>query len=146
TKIYNVKGQYIVQLTVSDATHSALANPIVIQVGIPPTITIGSPTEGALYRASDTIFYSAAATDGAGFDIDDGDVTTEVFLHHLTHIHPFLGPIVGKNGSFDIPTTGESSPDTWFEIKFTATDTNGLSTSKSVNIFPRKVNFTLETS
>ena len=117
-----------------------------IQVGLPPELTVSAPTEGQLYRAGDTITYNAFARDAAGFDLDDGDIKTEVRLHHGTHFHPFVGPLTGRAGSFTIPTTGEASADTSYEIKVTATDGNGLSTSKIVNIFPRKSQLSLATS
>ena len=122
------------------------AQPIVIQVGVPPELTVSTPTEGQLYRAGDTITYNAFARDAAGFDLNDGDIKTEVRLHHGTHFHPFVGPLTGRAGSFTIPTTGEASADTSYEIKVTATDSNGLSTSKVVNIFPRKSQVSLATS
>ena len=109
-----------------------------IQVGLPPELTVSTPTEGQLYQAGDTITYNAFARDAAGFDLDDGDIKTVVRLHHGTHFHPFLGPVAGRAGSFTIPTTGEASADTSYEITVTATDSNGLSTSKVVNIFPRR--------
>lgn len=157
-KTYNQKGKYIAKLTVSDGSNSAPSNPIVIQVGLPPVVTIGAPQNNSSYRAGDTIFYSASAVDGAGFDIHDGDVTTEVIFHHQTHIHPFLGPFTGneqgcsccntcnnKNGTFLVPTTGESAADTWYEIKVTANDTNGLTDTKSVRINPIVSNLTFNT-
>ena len=111
-----------------------------------PELTVSTPTEGQLYRAGDTITYNAFARDAAGFDLDDGDIKTEVRLHHGTHFHPFVGPLTGRAGSFTIPRTGEASADTSYEIKVTATDSNGLSTSKIVNIFPRKSQVSLATS
>jgi hypothetical protein len=70
----------------------------VIQVGIPPTLTVSSPVDGATYRAGDTITWNAFANDAAGFDLDDADITTVVRLHHGTLFHPFLesyfGPVV----------------------------------------------------
>ena len=54
------------------------AQPIVIQVGIPPALIVAAPTEGQLYRAGDTITYNAFATDAAGFDLNDADIKTEV--------------------------------------------------------------------
>ena len=74
------------------------AQPIVIQVGLPPELTVSAPTEGQLYRAGDTITYNAFARDAAGFDLDDGDIKTEVRLHHGTHFHPFVGPLTGRAG------------------------------------------------
>ncbi len=131
TKTYAAKGVYTARLTVSAAGDQTAAQPIVIQVGLPPELTVSAPTEGQLYQAGDTITYNAFARDAAGFDLDDGDIKTEVRLHHGTHFHPFVGPLTGRAGSFTIPTTGEASADTSYEIKVTATDTNGLSASKS---------------
>ena len=146
TKTYAEKGVYTARLTVSAGGDQVNAQPIVIQVGLAPELTVSTPTEGQLYRAGDTITYNAFASDAAGFDLDDGDIKTEVRLHHGTHFHPFVGPLTGRAGSFPIPRTGEASADTSYEIKVTATDSNGLSTSKIVNIFPRKTQVSLATS
>lgn len=145
-KTYTEKGVYTVRLRVSDGQETSLAQPIVIQVGIPPTLTVAAPTEGALYRAGDTITYNAFASDAAGFDLDDGAIKTEIRLHHGSHYHPFAGPLTGRAGSFTVPTTGEASADTSYETKVTATDTNGLSTTKTVEIRPRTSQLTLDTS
>lgn len=143
TKTYTQKGKFFVHLTVSDGTHSVPAHPLVIQVGLPPTVNIGAPANNSTFKAGDTIFYTASAVDGAGFDISDANYTTEVVFHHQTHIHPFLGPLHGnKTGNFQIPDTGEPSADIWYEIKVTATDSNGLSDTKSVRINPITSNIT----
>jgi glucose/arabinose dehydrogenase/PKD repeat protein len=146
TKTYSEKGVYIARLTVSAGGDEVPAQPIVIQAGLPPELNISTPAEGDLYRAGDTITYNAFARDGAGFDLDDGDIKTEVRLHHGTHFHPFVGPLTGRAGSFTIPRTGEASADTSYEIKVTATDSNGLFTDKIVNVFPRKSQVSLATS
>jgi glucose/arabinose dehydrogenase/PKD repeat protein len=146
TKTYDHKGVYVAHLTVSAGGDETQAQPIVIQVGLPPELTVSAPTEGDLYRAGDTITYNAFARDAAGFDLNDGDIKTEVRLHHGSHFHPFVGPLTGRAGSFTIPRTGEASADTSYEIKVTATDSNGLSTSKIISIFPRKTQLSLETT
>ncbi|MBA3724262.1 MAG: PQQ-dependent sugar dehydrogenase [Candidatus Levybacteria bacterium] len=143
TKTFTVKGTYTVELTVSDGTNTANAVPLVIQVGNPPMLTVGAPNEGSTYRAGDTINYTSHAIDAAGFDMNDGAIKTEILLHHNTHIHPFLGPFTGRAGSFKTPEQGEASADTWFEIKVTVTDENGLTDTKSVNVYPIKSNITL---
>ncbi len=145
TKTYPNKGQYTVQLRVSNGTYTALANPIVIQVGIPPKITIGTPQDRATYKAGDSITVNVSAVDGAGFDISDGSLATTIVFHHQTHIHPFLGPLTGRSNTFTIPNTGESSPDTWFEIDATATDTSGLQSTAVTQIYPNKVNLSFNT-
>ena len=146
TKTYDAKGVYSARLTVSAGGDQARSQPIVIQVGIPPELTVSAPVEGQLYRAGDTITYNAFARDAAGLDLNDADIKTEVRLHHGSHFHPFVGPLTGRAGSFTIPTTGEASADTSYEIKVTATDGNGLTATKVVNVFPRKTEISLETS
>jgi glucose/arabinose dehydrogenase len=146
TKTYGAKGVYTARLTVSAGGDEVNAQPIVIQVGLAPELTVSAPTEGQLYRAGDTIIYNAFARDAAGFDLDDGDIKTEVRLHHGSHFHPFVGPLTGRAGSFTIPRTGEASADTSYEVKVTATDDNGLSTSRIVNILPRKSELSVATS
>ncbi len=143
---YTNNGSYLAQLTVSDGVNTVDAIPIVIQVGIAPTVTIGMPANNSQYKSGDSITYSVSATDGVGNDMNDNDIGVEILFHHLTHIHPFLGPLYGRNGTFVIPTTGEPSDATWFEIKATATDTNGLSTTKSVFIYPKVVDLTFQTN
>jgi glucose/arabinose dehydrogenase len=136
-KTYSTVGVYPVTLTVSDGQNTVTSRPLVIQVGTPPTVRIAAPVDGSAYNSGDTITYNAFGNDAAGFDVSDGDIKTEVFLHHNTHIHPFVGPLTGRVGTFTVPTTGEASANTWFEIKVTVKDRNALSTSKSVFIYPR---------
>ena len=146
TKTYTEKGVYTARLTVTSAGDHIPAQPIVIQAGILPELTVSAPTEGQLYQAGDTITYNAFARDAAGFDLDDGDIKTEVRLHHGTHFHPFVGPLTGRAGYFTIPQTGEASADTSYEVKVTATDANGLTATKVVNVLPRKSDITVATS
>ncbi len=142
TKVYSTNGTYTVELHVSDGQYTDLAVPIVIQVGIPPTVNIISPLDKSTYKAGDTINYQIQAQDSAGNNLSGNSVQTTVVFHHQTHIHPFLGPIPGTTGQFTIPTTGESSPVTWYEIDVTATDGSGLATTKIINIYPIESNLT----
>ncbi|MFI5932262.1 PQQ-dependent sugar dehydrogenase [Actinoplanes sp. NPDC051494] len=145
-KIYPHTGVYVATLTVTDSEgNAAAAVPVVVQVGIAPTVTVAVPADGSRYRAGDVITYNAFASDAAGFDLDDNDIATTVVLHHGTHVHPFAGPLTGRAGSFTVPVTGESSADTWYEITVTATDTNGLSTSRSITVRPVTGTFTVAT-
>ncbi|MFI5910028.1 PA14 domain-containing protein [Dactylosporangium sp. NPDC051541] len=146
TKVYPAVGVYPATLTVSDGSTTVASRPIVIQVGTPPVVRIAAPVDGSAYNSGDTVTYNAFGNDAAGYDVSDGDIKTEVFLHHNTHVHPFVGPLTGRVGQFTIPATGEASANTWFEIKVTVTDRNGLSSTKSVSIHPRTSTMTFATS
>ncbi len=143
---YNGTGSYTVDLTVSDGQNAVQSVPLVIQVGIPPFVTIGSPADGSTYKAGDEITYSIHAVDGVGNDVNDGAIVSEVLFHHHTHIHPFFGPVIGRNQTFTVPTTGEPDPDVWYEIKATVTDSNGLSDTKSIFIYPIKTQLTFNSN
>ena len=143
---YTEKGVYTARLTVTSNDDHVVAQPIVLQAGLPPELIVSSATEGQLYHAGDTITYNAFARDAAGFDLNDANIKTEVRLHHHTHYHPFAGPLTGRAGSFTIPTTGEASDDTSYELTVTATDSNGLTATKVVSVYPRKSNITVASS
>ena len=75
-----------------------------------------------------------------------------LFEHHPLnnpnhHTHPFYPPTSGiAGGTFTIPRTGETDPDVWFRIFFTARDSYGLSTTIVREIYPRHVKMRVTTS
>jgi glucose/arabinose dehydrogenase len=138
---YNNRGRYTVRLTTSDGTNNTPSNVLTITVGSPPQVTINNPTDGAKFRAGDTITLSGAAMDAEDGPLGGSNLSWKVVFHHETHIHPYIDQIVGSNGSFQIPTSGHSFHEsTSYEIVLTATDSDGIQTQKSVSIYPDKVN------
>ena len=142
THTYPNAGPYQARLSVSDGVNVALGTPILIQVGRPPVPIIGSPSNGATFRAGDTIAFSGSASDP-----DDGVLRASAFswtivFHHESHVHPAAGPFTGiSSGSFVIPTSGHDfSGNTSYEIILTVVDSSGLQASTSVFIQPQKVN------
>jgi glucose/arabinose dehydrogenase len=113
----------------------------------PPTANITAPANNTLYTAGDTINFS-----GTGVDPEDGVLPPSAFtwrvdLHHDTHTHPHLLPTSGiTSGSFNIPTTGETSANVWYRIHLTVRDSGGLTSSTFVDVVPRKSTITLATS
>ena len=144
---YSQPGQYSARLSVSDGVTTTFSTPVSISVGSPPTATILSPQDGSFFVAGDVISYS-----GDGTDPDDGTLPASAFTWridflHEGHVHPGT-PISGvKSGTFTIPTSGHDfSGNTRYRITLTVTDSTGLTDTRSVLIYPRKVNLCFDTA
>ena len=137
-------GRYTVRLTTSDGELETVSAPIAISAGSAPTVRILSPAAGSTFRAGDVIAYSGEASDP-----DDGPLTPtwKVVFHHDGHIHPVLDGATGESGTLTVPTSGHSfAGDTSFELVLTATDSDGLTASQSVEIEPQKAAVSLATA
>ena len=143
---YLQAGQYTARLTVSDGVNNTIGSPITISVGNPPAATISSPTDGSFFIAGDVITFRGDATDVEDGVLPASSFTWNIDFLHEGHVHPGT-PVTGvKNGTFTIPTSGHDfSGFTRYRIKLTVTDSNGLQSSTSVTIFPRKVNLSFDT-
>ena len=113
---------------------------------MPPPATIDSPTDGATFRAGDVISFSGNGTDPEDGTLPASAFTWNIDFLHDGHVHPGT-PITGvKSGTFTIPTTGHDfSGNTRYRITLTVTDSNGLKDTKSVTVWPQKVNLTFDT-
>lgn len=147
TKIYTTRGSYTAKVTVSDGVSEVISQSITIQAGTPPVLTFISPDEGFTYRAEDIISYEASAVDEFGQVIPDENFITEILHHRGSHIHPHEGPLTGVNsGEFYIPAIGKADPDQWYEIKITAIDNDGLSTTNSRLVYPELSSYTVDST
>jgi glucose/arabinose dehydrogenase len=112
-----------------------------------PAATITTPAAGTLYTGGMVISYA-----GTGSDPEDGTLpasafTWQVDFHHDTHSHPFMPATTGAlNGTFTIPTTGETSANVWYRIYLTVHDSSGATHTVQRDIMPRKVSLTLATT
>jgi glucose/arabinose dehydrogenase len=139
THSYDDNGAYEVVLRVTDGNQSVVASPIDIIVGTPPSASILSPGNNALFRAGESIHISGDAFDPDGVLNDESYEWTVRFIHN-DHFHPELTAVSGPDISFDIGTTGHDYSDhTGYEITLTVTDADGLSDTETVTIFPDKV-------
>jgi glucose/arabinose dehydrogenase len=143
---YSQAGQYTARLSVSDGVNTTQATALSIAVGNPPTATILSPQDGSLFRAGDVISFSGDATDPEDGTLPASAFTWNIDFLHEGHVHPGT-PITGvKSGTFTIPTSGHDfSGNTRYRITLTVTDSTGLTATKSVVIFPDKVNLSFAT-
>ena len=144
---YAEPGQYVVRLTVSDGENSSISTPLNISVGSAPTATIASPTDGATFRAGDVISYG-----GDGMDADDGALPASAFTWnidflHENHVHPTIATTGVKSGTFTVPTAGHDfQGNTRYRITLTVMDSDGLRDTRSVIVWPQKVNLPFDTT
>ncbi|GIV32050.1 MAG: hypothetical protein KatS3mg030_352 [Saprospiraceae bacterium] len=110
-----------------------------------PQTLILSPIDGSRYAAGDTIFFQGMATDAEEGTIPPHRLFWRIDFHHDDHTHPALSPTPGiLSGSFVVPRVDETDPDTWYRIYLTATDSSGLSSTTTAEVFPYKAHFTLQ--
>ena len=119
----------------------------------PPVPTIELPHPNTYYDAGDTISFAGSAVDGHDIithDPQDGVLGPNAFTwqilfeHHPLnnpnhHTHPFFPPTSGIAGGTVTLNFGETDPDVWYRIFFTARDSYGLSTTIFRDVFPRHV-------
>lgn len=140
---YSTNGTYDVTLTVSDGERTATATQRITVGNRAPTATILTPSNDAQYSAGDTVSFTGSGSDP---DNDDLSYAWKVVFHHEEHVHPFRDNIVGQSGSVVIPRTADNLPTTWYRIHLTVTDSAGLSSTTFVDVKPRIVDLTFNTS
>jgi glucose/arabinose dehydrogenase len=134
---------------VTNAYGAVTSNPALLHLtgDNPPVGAITLPANGSLYTAGGTIQYAATATDAEDGRLPASAFSWSIVFHHDTHTHPFLGPINGMtNGSFVIPTQGETSANVWYRIHLDVTDSAGQTQDSFVDVLPRTANVSLTTS
>jgi glucose/arabinose dehydrogenase len=126
----------------------------------PPNPVISSPLETARYVAGQTITFSGSAVDGHDIitgDPQDGVLGPDAFTwqilfeHHPLsdpehHTHPFFPATTGIAGGTIALNFGETDPDVWYRIFFTARDSYGLQRTIFRDIFPAKSHLSVQTS
>ena len=144
---YTLRGKYTVRLSVSDGVNTTLAAPLFIAVGNAPVATIASPADGILFRAGDVISFSGSATDPEDGTLPASAFAWNIDFLHEGHVHPGV-PITGvQGGTLTIPTSGHDfSGNTRYRIALTATDSDGLTGTQSVIVYPQKVDLTFDTT
>lgn len=112
-----------------------------------PVAQILTPIANTLYEAGTVLSFSGLGTDTDTDSLPASAYTWKIDFHHDVHAHPALDPISGfKSGTFYIPNEGEVSDTVWYRIYLTITDALGAKSTVYRDVYPRKVNITLESN
>ena len=144
---YTSQGVYVASLRVTDSHGAASTAAVTITVGnTAPTATIGSPAPGTTWSVGDLIQFAGSATDPQDGPLPASALSWSLILHHCPsncHTHPLQSFDGVAGGSF---TTPDHEYPAFLELRLTATDSGGLTDTKSIQLDPRTVTLTLNTS
>jgi len=144
---YATKGTYTASLRVKD-NRGAFSEPATVAIDAgngAPDPTIESPSADLLFRVGQQIALSGSATDPEDGALPDSSFEWEVLRHHNgDHTHPYFSG-TGNNLTFTAPPPeglSATGPGNYLEIRFTATDSDGLSKTMTREVQPNRVDVT----
>ena len=142
---YTEAGTYTATLTVRDESGAEDTAAVRIDAGNhPPEPTISSPTQDQLFKVGERIVLRGSATDPEDGQLADGALGWQVVQHHAgDHTHPFLPPTSGNDVEIVAPAPEDihsTEPEgNYLEVRLTATDSKGLSTTVIQKLAPNTV-------
>ena len=147
TYTYTAAGAYAAALQVTDGRGGSDTATVTITVGnTPPTATIATPAAGTTWKVGDVISFSGSATDTQDGNLPASALTWELVLQHCPsncHTHPLQSFAGMASGSFVAPDHEYPSH---LELRLTATDSGGLTATRTVRLDPRTVVLTFQTT
>jgi glucose/arabinose dehydrogenase len=147
TFTYTANGTYAAGLRVTDGRGGSDTDSVTIRVGnTAPTATINTPAAGTTWKVGDVISFSGSATDPQDGTLPASALTWQLIQQHCpSNCHQHLVQTFAgvASGSFVAPDHEYPS---YLELRLTATDSGGLSTTVSRRLDPRTVVLTFQTT
>lgn len=144
---YTASGTYATGLQVTDSRGASATDSVTITVGnTPPTATIELPTPGTTWRVGDLITFRGSATDPQDGPLPPSALSWSLTMHHCPsncHSHPIQSWTGVSTSSFSAP---DHEYPAYLELRLTATDSGGLSDTRSLRLDPQTVNLTFATT
>lgn len=140
---YQTKGRYTVGLKVTDTRGASDTAALTVTAGsTPPVAAITTPGADLTWRVGDRIPFAGTGSDGEDGPLAGSSLKWQIIMHHCPsdcHTHMITGQD-GADGEFVAPDHEYPS---WIELRLTATDSDGLSDTKSVELHPKTARLTL---
>jgi glucose/arabinose dehydrogenase len=144
---YTQPGTRTATLRVTDPSGASGTASVAISVGnTPPLAVIDAPTSGTTWKVGDIITFSGHATDPQEGTLGPGALTWSLVLGHCPstcHEHPVQSWSGVASGSFVAPDHEYPSH---LDLRLTATDSGGSSSTTSVRLDPQTVDLTFATA
>ncbi|GLZ35963.1 hypothetical protein Lesp02_81500 [Lentzea sp. NBRC 105346] len=146
---YNASGSYVASLRVTDPQGASDTDSVTITVGnTPPMPAIDSPTASLRWKVGDVISFSGHATDTQDGTIPASGLNWQLVMNHCfsasdCHEHVVQTYSGVASGQFAAPDHQYPS---YLQLRLTATDSGGLSTTTSVRLDPLTVVLTFKTN
>ena len=143
---YTTSGTFTAKLRVTDSHGATATRSVVITVGnTAPAAVIDSPAAGTLWKVGDTISFSGHATDAQEGSLGASKLSWDLLLQHCPsecHTHVIQSFAGTASGSFVTP---DHEAPAYLELRLTATDSGGLTSTVTRRLDPRMVAMTFQT-
>jgi glucose/arabinose dehydrogenase len=141
---YTSAGEYDATLTATDSKGAHATATVHVSAGnTPPDATIESPVDGSDFVIGKEIELRGSATDPEDGALTGNSLQWQVSLIHNSHTHDLTG-LTGTDASFTAASDHDAN--SHYRITLIGTDSGGRSSTKVIEIYPRAVNFTLDSS
>jgi PKD repeat protein len=137
---YSTAGSYLAGVKVTDNHGASATDSIAISAGnTPPTATIVNPSTGLTWKVGDAIPFSGSASDAQDGNLGASRLTWKLALEHCPsncHEHVVRSFPGVAGGSFAAPDHEYPS---YLQLQLTATDSGGLSDTRTIRLDPKTV-------
>lgn len=146
---YNAAGSYHPSLRVTDAQGASDTESVTVTAGnTGPTAVIDTPAAGLTWKVGDAIGFTGHAADTQDGMLPASALSWSMVMHHCItptdcHEHVIETKPGVAGGSF---TTPDHEYPCWLELRLTATDSGGLSSTTSLRLDPKTVVLTFKTN
>jgi glucose/arabinose dehydrogenase len=147
TWTYTAQGSVTAALRVTDSRGASATATVTITAGnTPPSVTMSSPAAGTTWKVGDIISFAGTATDSQDGTLPASALSWQLIMQHCPsncHQHPVQSYAGVSSGSFAAPDHEYPS---YLELRLTATDSGGLTSTVTRRLDPRTVVLSFQTN